>query len=434
MKILIKNGRVFDPVQNIDGNYDIFIRNGKIDKLQKNINIASIEATNIQVIDAKKKFVFPGLIDMHTHLREPGAEGKETIESGTKAAAKGGFTTICCMPNTNPCLDNLPAVEYIILKSEKEAIVNVLPVGCITKNQQGKELSEIGKLIEAGVVAISDDGKPVMDSFIMSKALEYCKIFDIPIISHCEDLNLSSTGVINEGEISTKLGLKGIPNAAEEVMVARDIILSDLTGGHVHIAHISTKGSVDLIRSAKKKGINITCETAPHYFSLTEKEVLGYNTNAKMNPPLRTKKDVAAIKKGLFDGTIDCIASDHAPHTKEEKNREFDLAPFGIIGLETELSLSYQELVVKEKMDLLEMLKKFTLNPQKIMKIKKRGSLEIGNFADIVIFNPNEKFKVSDKIISKSSNTPFLDWELQGVVEITIVNGKIVWEKNKSIK
>jgi len=394
MKILIKNGRVIDPSQNIDGVCDIFIKDDKIVKFKKKINISEIEDRNITVIDAKKKFIFPGLIDIHTHLREPGFEGKETIETGTKAAAKGGFTTICCMPNTSPVLDNLPSVEYIILKSEKEAVVNVLPVGCITKAQEGKELCEIGTLIEAGIIAISDDGMPVANSFIMCKALEYCKIFNIPVISHCEDLDLVAGGVMNDGEISTKLGLRGIPTAAEEIMVARDIILAELTGGHLHIAHISTKGSVNLIREAKKRGVNITCETAPHYFSLTEKEVLGYNTNAKMNPPLRTERDVKAIKKGLLDGTIDCIASDHAPHTKEEKNKEFDLAPFGIIGLETQLSLAYQELVLKEKMSLTDMVKKFTINPSKIMRIEKRGSLKVGNFADLVIFNPNKKMVV----------------------------------------
>ena len=433
MKILIKNGRVVDPAQNIDETYDIFIKDDKIAKCAKKIDISTIEDRNITVIDAHKKFIFPGLIDIHTHLREPGFEGKETIETGTRAAAKGGFTTICCMPNTSPVLDNLPSVEYIILKSEKEAMVNVLPIGCITKGQEGKELCEIGTLIEAGIIAISDDGKPVTNSFIMCKALEYCKIFDIPVISHCEDLDLAAGGVMNEGEISTKLGLRGIPTAAEEIMVARDIILAELTGGHLHIAHISTKGSVNLIRDAKARNVNITCETAPHYFTLTEKEVLGYNTNAKMNPPLRTDADVEAIKQGLLDGTIDCIASDHAPHTKEDKNKEFDMAPFGITGLETELSLAYQELVLGEKMELSEMVKKFTVNPAKIIRLEKRGSLEIGNFADLVIFNPNKKLVVSELVASKSSNTPFLDWELDGIVETTIVNGKIVWDKGEFV-
>ncbi len=433
MKILIKNGKLVDPSQKINEICDILIKDGKIEKIKKNIKIDVKKDKNLQVIDATKKFVFPGLIDIHTHLREPGFESKETIETGSRAAAKGGFTTVCCMPNTNPVLDNLPAVEYIILKSEKEAIVNVLPIGCITKNQDGKELCEIGTLIEAGVVAISDDGKPLMDSFIMTKALEYCKIFNIPVISHCEDLSLSTNGVMNEGKISTQLGLRGIPNAAEEVMIARDIILAEMTGGHLHIAHISSKGSVNLIKSAKKRGVKVTCETTPHYFTLTENEVLGYNTNAKMNPPLRTQADVDAIKEALIDGTIDCIASDHAPHTKEEKNKEFDLAPFGIIGLETELALAYQELVLKKKMPIENLIEKFTTNPAKIIRLDGKGSLKIGNTADLIIFDPNKKFKVSDYIASKSSNTPFLNYELKGVVDSTFVNGKIVWDDGKFV-
>jgi dihydroorotase len=428
MKILIKNGRILDPARKFDRICDIYIMNDKIKKIGKNLKVTD---KNVRIIDATDKFVFPGLIDIHTHLREPGFEGKETIATGSYSAAKGGVTSICCMPNTNPVLDNLPSIEYVILKSEKEAIVNVYPIGCITKKQEGKEICEIGTLIDGGIIAVSDDGRPVMDSFIMYKVLEYCKIFDIPVISHCEDLNLVNNGVMNEGEISMRLGLAGISPAAEEVMVARDIILAERTGGHLHIAHISTKGSVNLIRDAKRRGVNITCETAPHYFTLTEEAVLGYNTNAKMNPPLRTKQDIKAIIEGLKDGTIDCIASDHAPHTSEEKNREFDLAPFGIIGLETELALSYTQLVLKEKMDISFVLKKLTANPAKIIRLEDRGNLNVGNFADVIIFDPNKKFRVGDNIASKSSNTPFFDWELQGVVDTTIVNGRIVWNEGE---
>ncbi|MDR0676153.1 MAG: dihydroorotase [Elusimicrobiota bacterium] len=430
MKILIKNGHIIDPSRKFDRVCDIYLVNDKIKKIGRNLKIID---KNIKIFDATNKFVFPGLVDIHTHLREPGFEGKETIATGSRAAAKGGVTSVCCMPNTNPVLDNLPSIEYVVLKSEKESLVNVYPIGCITKKQEGKVICEIGTLIDGGILAVSDDGNPVMDSFIMAKALEYCKTFDIPVVSHCEDLDLVNNGVMNEGEISMRLGLAGIPNAAEEVMVSRDIILAESTGGYLHIAHISTKGSVNLVRDAKRRGVNITCETTPHYFTLTQEAVLGYNTNAKMNPPLRTNSDVMAIIEGLKDGTIDAIASDHAPHTIEEKNREFDLAPFGIIGLETELALAYTELVLKAKMDISTVIKKLTINPAKIMRIENRGSLQVGNFADVIIFDPNKKFRVGDYIASKSSNTPFLDWELQGVVDLTIVNGKVVWQNGEFI-
>lgn len=428
MKILIKNGNVFDPSRNLNKIVDIYISDTKIKKIGKHL---SVSQKNLTTIDAKGKWVFPGIIDIHTHLREPGYENKETIRTGAMAAAKGGVTTLCCMPNTNPMLDNVPMIEYIILKSNKEALINVLPIACITKNEEGKEITKIGALVEAGAVAISDDGRPVMDSLIMYKALEYAKTFNIPVISHCEDLSLVNNGVMNEGEISMRLGLPGIPRVAEEVMVARDIILAERTKGILHIAHVSTKGSVNLIREAKKRGVKITCETAPHYFTLTEELALGYNTNAKMNPPLRTQDDVKAIIEGLKDGTIDIIASDHAPHTKEEKNREFNLAPFGIIGLETELSLVYQKLILEEKMDINFVLKKLITNPIKVINLKNRGSIKPEYFADIVIFDPNKKFTLNENVASKSSNSPFLDWELLGKVDTTIVNGKIVWNNNK---
>ncbi len=428
MKILIKNGNIFDPTRNFNKISDIYISGNKIKKIGKNLKLP---IKNLKIIDAKGKWVLPGLIDIHTHLREPGYEGKETIKTGTMAAAKGGITTICAMPNTNPTLDTVPVIEYLILKSEKEALVNVLPIGCITKKEEGKEITEIGSLVKAGIVAISDDGKPVSDSFIMYKVLEYTKTFNIPVISHSEDLNLVNGGVMNEGEISMRLGLPGIPSAAEEVMVARDIILAERTKGTLHIAHVSTKGSVNLIRDAKKRGVKITCETAPHYFTLTEEAALGYNTNAKINPPLRTKDDVKAIIEGLKDGTIDIIASDHAPHTKEEKNREFNFAPFGIIGLETELALTYQKLILEEKMDINFVLKKLITNPIKLINLKNRGIIKPEYFADIVIFDPNKKFIPKDNIASKSSNSPFLDWKLLGKVDTTIVNGKIVWDNDR---
>ncbi|MFQ3675902.1 MAG: dihydroorotase, partial [Endomicrobiia bacterium] len=328
MKILIKNGLVVDPNQKLEKKLDLFVDNGKIVKLSSKIN----KQKNTKIIDAKGCVVCPGLIDIHTHLREPGHEEEETIATGTRAAASGGITTVFCMPNTHPVIDNQPAVEFILLKAKKEGVINVFPVGTITKNAQGEELSEIGELKKAGVVGISDDGEPVMNSKIMRRALEYSKMFNIPVISHCEDKNLSKDGVVNEGRISTLLGLRGIPKEAEEVMVMRDIILSSLTGGKLHITHISTKNTVEYIRWAKKQGISVTCDTAPHYFVLTEDYVKGkklehiYDTNAKMKPPLRTQEDLEAIIQGIKDGTIDCIASDHAPHTLEEKSKEFDLA------------------------------------------------------------------------------------------------------------
>lgn len=424
MKTVIKNGRVIDPAQNIDEKLDVIIENDKITKLTKKFT-----GSANKVIDAKNQIVSPGLIDIHTHLREPGEERKETIASGTRSAAKGGITSICAMPNTKPPIDNSPAVEYILLKAQKEGIVNVFPIGCITKNQDGKFLSEIGSLYKAGIVAISDDGHPVMDSSIMRKALQYCKMFNLPIISHCEDKTLSKDGVMNNGYISTILGLRGISNASEEVMVARDIILAESTDAHIHIAHVSTSGSVELIRSAKKRGVKVTCETAPHYFTLTEEAVRDYNTNTKMNPPLRTKKDVKAIIKGLKDKTIDCIVTDHAPHTEEQKKKEFNLAPFGIIGFETLLPLCLEYLVDKNKFKLIDMLRTLTSNPAKILHLKNRGSLAVGNYADITIINKDYAWKLMpENIVSKSKNTPFLDWDLKGIASHTIVSGKIVWK------
>lgn len=437
MKLLIKGGRVIDPASKVDKIADILIENTKIASIGK-ISGTRDEvhpAPNLmrgkrdtRVIDARGKIVIPGLIDMHTHLREPGHEEEETIATGTQAAAKGGITTVCCMPNTHPVIDNQTTVEFILLKAKNEGKVNVLPVGAITKGSLGEELSEIGELKKAGVVAISDDGEAVMNSLIMRRALEYAKMFDLPVISHCEDKNLSKDGVMNEGYISTILGLRGIPKEAEEVMVARDIILAELTGGHLHIAHISTAGSVELIRQAKKRGIKVTCETAPQYFTLTEETVSQFDTNTKVNPPLRTKLDLEAIKEGLKDGTIDCIATDHAPHTEEEKNKEYDLAPFGIIGLETLFSLIITELVNKKILSLIEAIAKVTVNPARILGLN-YGELKVGFPADITIVDLNKKWKIKN-FVSKSKNSPFLGWQVEGMVATTIVNGKIVYEKS----
>lgn len=420
MRILIKGGRVIDPANRIDAEKDIYLEEGVIKKVGINLKI---NKPNIKVIDARGKLVVPGLIDMHTHLREPGREDEETIASGTRASCKGGFTSICCMPNTHPVTDNQAQVELILSKAQKEGWVNVFPIGAITKGTQGEELSPIGELKKAGVVGISDDGQPVTNSLIMRRALEYSKMFKLPVIAHCEDKNLSANGLMNEGYISTILGIRGIPRQAEEIIVARDIELAAMSGGYLHIAHVSTEGSVQLIRRAKKMNIKITAETAPHYFTLTEDAVRTYNTNTKINPPLRTKNDVKAIKKALQDGTIDCIASDHAPHLEEEKNQEYELAPFGIIGLETTLPLVMTELVAAKVLTLREAIKKMTVNPARILHLNK-GTLSPGADADITIIDPRLRKKV-ESFESQSKNSPFLGQSLRGFAVSTIVGGRI---------
>lgn len=426
MSIQIKNIRIIDPLTKTDKIGDIFIENGEI--------VSKLSQVPDKVIDGKNKIAVPGLIDIHSHLREPGQEEKETIATGTRSACKGGITTVFCMPNTKPVTDNAPSVEYILMKSQKEGKVNVFPIGCITKNSQGEELAEIGILKKAGVVAVSDDGLPVNNSQIMRRALEYTKMFSIPVIAHCEDKELSKNGVMNAGKNSMILGLRGIPNQSEEIMVARDIMLSELTSGHLHIAHLSTAGSVELVRQAKKKGLNVTCETCPHYFSLTDDAIKTYDTNYKMNPPLRRQKDVDAIKEGLADGTIDCIATDHAPHTFEDKNKEFDLAPFGIIGFETLLSLVLNELVDKKVLSLEAAIAKMTMNPAKIFSLKQRGTLSVGSIADITIIDTeyNYEYKKED-ILSKSKNSPFIGRKFKGGAVITIVGGKIAWSQKDGI-
>ncbi len=420
-KILIKNGRVIDPANKIDNILDILIDNGKIIEIGKKLSTQHSPLTTI--IDASGKIVVPGLIDMHVHLREPGYEYKETIKTGTEAALAGGFTSIACMPNTKPVNDNQSVTDFILDKARKEGVVNVYPVGAITKGLKGEELSEIGELKSAGVVAITDDGKPVMNSELMRRGMEYATMFDLPVISHCEDLHLSEGGVMNEGFVSTELGLKGIPNAAEDVMTARDIALSELTGARLHIAHVSTRGAVNLIREAKSRGVKVTCETAPHYFTLTEKTVDDYNTNAKMNPPLRSEDDLKAIIEGLKDGTIDVIATDHAPHEASEKDVEFDKAPFGIVGLETSLPLTLK-LVEDGIISLTEAIAKLTVNPARILNLNK-GTLSVDADADISIINPDSEWQIDiTRFKSKGKNSPFHGLKVKGLVNTVIINGK----------
>ncbi|MEE9193642.1 MAG: dihydroorotase [Thermodesulfobacteriota bacterium] len=391
-------------------------------------NIKELEKRkDLKVIDANKLVVVPGLIDIHVHLREPGFEHKETIRTGTLSAAAGGFTSIACMPNTDPINDNASVTDYILLKARTEGIVNVLPIGAISKSEEGNELAEIGEMYEAGCVAISDDGMPVTNSNLMRRAMEYVKAFNLPVIVHAEDTYLSDDGVMNEGKTSTMLGLKGIPNASEEVMIARDIFLSELTGTDLHICHVSTEGSVRVIREAKKRGVKVTAEATPHHFLLTDEEVYNYNTNAKMNPPLRTSKDVKAIIKGLKDGTLDVIATDHAPHSEDEKNVEFDIAPFGIVGLETALPLSLK-LVEDKILTISQVIEKLTINPANIVNSDK-GTLKKNKVADITIFDPKEEYIIDkNNFYSKGKNTPFQDWKVRGKVKYTIVSGKIVYK------
>ncbi len=425
MKILIKNGHIIDPSQDIDGVFDLLIE-GRIiramypeGKAQK-----GLLTQKDRVIDASGKHVMPGLVDMHVHLREPGFEYKETINTGTHAAIKGGITTVCAMPNTSPVNDNSGITEFVIRKSQKEGLCSVFPVGAITKGLKGEELAEFGLMKEEGCIAFTDDGMPVMNPVIMRRALEYSRAFDVPIIAHSEDVNLSGGGSMNEGLLSESMGLEGIPRAAEETMVFRDVALAELTGGRLHVAHVSTKGSVKIIREAKASGVRVTAETCPHYFSITEDAVKGYNTNAKVNPPLRTPADIEEIKEGLRDGTIDVIVTDHAPHHYNEKLLEFDHAPPGISGLETSLSLSLG-LVEDGVLTLEGLVEKMALNPAQILGLK-RGTMKPGARADVTIVDLKKKFKVNpEDFVSKGKNTPFDGWLLMGAPVITICAGKV---------
>lgn len=428
MLIRIRGGHVIDP-GNHDGLRDIIIKEDKIlkviDPAQPTGDSGSGESIFYdQEIDATGKMVVPGLIDMHVHLREPGHEYKETIQTGCMAAAAGGFTAVCAMPNTHPVNDCSQITAYIIVKAREAGFSRVYPVGAISPGLKGEGLSEYGELKSAGAVAISDDGKPVVNSQLMRRALEYSRRFGLIVISHCEDPYLSADGAMNEGVVATRLGLTGAPNAAESIMVMRDIALCELTGSPLHIAHVSTAESVRAIREAKKRGAFVTAETAPHYFTLTEEAVTAYNTHAKMNPPLRTEKDREAILEGLADGTIDVIATDHAPHAILEKSMEFDKAPNGIVGLETSLPLSL-DLVKKGVLSYTALIEKMAINPARLIGIK--NALVAGNTADITIIDPEARFVVEPSLFrSRSRNTPFAGWSLTGRAFLTMVGGKIV--------
>lgn len=421
-RLLIKNGRVIDPANKIDRQLDVLIEKGRIVAVGEDI-----PASGAEVIEAKGKVVAPGFIDMHVHLREPGREDEETISSGTRAASAGGFCGVVAMANTNPVADKQEVVKFVLRQALEQGTAAVYPVGAVTKGLKGEELAEMGELKEAGVVAVSDDGEPVRNSSLMRCALEYTRQFNLVLISHAEDKDLSQGGVMDEGFNSTVLGLPGIPALAEEIMVARDIKLAGLTGGKLHLAHLSTTGSIQLLREARKKGIRVTAEVAPHHFSLTSDAVKDYDPNTKTNPPLRSRLDVEAVIKGLEDGIIDAIASDHAPHSLEEKEVEYGIAASGIVGLETAVGLSLNFLYHEKKIKLPEIIRKFTTGPAGILGLDE-GTLSVGARANITILDVEQEWVVDkDKFFSRSRNTPFHGLKLKGKAVMTIYQGKIVY-------
>jgi dihydroorotase len=426
--IWIKGGEVVDPVKGTVEKLDVIVERGKISKILPQ-GAFTEKGSKLRLVDGSGKLIVPGLIDMHTHLREPGHEYKETIATGGKAGVVGGFTGLACMPNTEPVNDSRSVTEFILRQARKANLLRVYPIGAITKGQKGETLTEFGDLREAGVVGVSDDGFPVFNSELMRRAIEYAGYHNLVVISHCEDTNLSAGGFMHEGLVSIQIGLKGIPAASEEVMVQREISLAKLTGCPVHIAHVSTGGSVELIRRAKDEGIAVSAETAPHYFSLDHRAVIGYNTHAKMNPPLRSPEDVLAIKKGLAEGVLDVIATDHAPHSPLEKDLEFDKAAFGIIGLETALPLTLA-LVKEGVLSLHEAVRKLTYNPASILGVN-GGFLSEGQPADLAVIDPEYEYvlKTGD-IQSKSKNSPFINRSLKGLNMLTMVGGRIVWKRD----
>jgi dihydroorotase len=422
-KLIIRNGRVVDPASGLDAVADVLIEEDRIAAVGERLQVSGAEK-----FDASGLIVAPGFIDMHVHLREPGFEYAETIESGARAAAAGGFTTICCMPNTSPINDNATVTSYIIERAERHAVVNVLPIGAITKGSAGEELSAIGSMKQAGIVAISDDGRPVMNARVMRRAMETARSFGIPVIDHCEDLHLSAGGDMHEGVESVRLGLRGIPAASEDVMVARDILLAELTGARFHVAHISSRRSVEMVAFAKSRGIAVTCEATPHHFALSDSEMPPYDSNYKMKPPLRSACDAGAVTQGIVAGTVDAIATDHAPHAGSEKMQEFEKCPFGIIGLETAIGLALERLVHTGKIPVARMVELFAAGPARVLGLN-RGRLAVGAPADVTILDLQRDwtFDVS-KSASKSRNSPFNGHVFKGGPVATIVNGRVVWK------
>ena len=429
MKILIKGGRLIDPANNRDGLFDLVIEKRKVLEVTKPGELSAKGNEGAEIIDATGMIVSPGFVDMHVHFREPGFEYKETIETGCQSAAAGGFTSVATMPNTDPVNDNRSVTEFILRKAKEKGIVNVYPIGAITQGLKGEQLSEMGDLKDAGVVAYSDDGRPVMNNELMRRAFEYSKMFGLPCIQHSEMLDLTEEGCMNEGLVSTELGLKGMPTEAEDIMVYRDICLLPKTGGRLHVAHISSGNSVELVRQAKAKGLPVTCEVAPHHFALTDDAVKGYDSNAKMSPPLRIQSDIEAIREGLRDDTIDIIATDHAPHDLVDKQVEFNRACFGIVGLETALPLSLR-LVNENIFPMSKMIEKLTSRPAEIFNLD-CGALGVGDIADIVIFDPEAEYVIDvQQFKSRSKNSPFDGWKVKGKVIRTLVAGKTVFSSS----
>lgn len=424
--LLIRNGRAIDPSQQMDALADVLIREGRIAAIGPNL-----AAPQAQRLDASGRIVAPGFIDLHTHLREPGREHAETIESGGRAAAAGGFTSVLAMPNTRPVNDNAAVTHFIIQTARQQSPVNVFPVGAISEGSRGEQLAAIGEMREAGIVAISDDGMPVMNSGLMRRAMSYASGFGLTVIDHCEDLDLSAGGLMHEGYTAVRYGLGGISSTSEEVMVARNILLAAETGAKFHVAHLSTAGSLEMVREAKRRGLPVTCEVTPHHFTLLDEDVTDYDGNYKMKPPLRSRQDREALLQGLADGTADAIASDHAPHPGSEKMQEFELAPFGIIGLETALGLALERLVHSGLIGLTRLVELFSVNPARIVGLD-RGTLKVGAAADITIFDPERRWTYDvNQTQSRSRNTPFHGYSFRGGPVTTIVAGKIVWQVGK---
>ena len=427
MKLLIANGHLIDPSEQENAGRNILIEDGRVVAWLKHHEEAPADA---EVFDASGLVVAPGFIDLHVHLREPGQEHKETIATGCAAAVAGGWTSVCPMPNTSPINDNAAITRYMIEQAERAALANVFPVGAITKGSSGTELAEMGEMKAAGAVAVSDDGRPVPNAGMMRRAMEYAKDFDLPVVDHCEDKSLSSGGVMHEGKVSLLLGLKGMPALAEEIDAVRDIILAKETGAHIHIAHISTRGAIEAVRRAKADGIRVTCEVTPHHFTLTDRAVEGYDTNTKMAPPLRSEEHLEAVLEAIKDGTIDAIATDHAPHHADEKALEYDRAPMGITGLETALGLAFNELVHKGVIDLVRLVELCATNPARIFRLKDRGTLKPGAIADVTVLDPtlDWTYRVGETR-SKSKNCPFDGWQFHGGAVAAIVGGKIVYRR-----
>ncbi|HEX7090432.1 MAG TPA: dihydroorotase [Longimicrobiales bacterium] len=423
--LLLRGGRVVDPSQGIDDVLDVLLVDGTVGRIGRELEAPE----HAEVRNVGGLVVCPGLIDVHVHLREPGGERKETIATGARAAAAGGFTAVCAMPNTDPPVDDPAAVGFVRAQGLRAGYARVYPVAAVSLGQRGERLAAIGEMVDAGAVAISDDGRPVSDAGLMRLALEYAQTFGIPVANHCEDLALSRGGSMNEGLVSTRLGLQGIPNAAEDVMIARDLLLAELTGGRLHIQHVSTRRGVEMIRAAKARGVQVTAEATPHHLTLTDEAVDGYRTEAKVNPPLRTAEDVAAVREGLADGTLDVLASDHAPHHYDEKEQAFDDAPFGMVGLETALGIALTELVGKGLLTLSQLVDRMSCAPARAFRLP-GGTLAEGSPADVTVIDPDAAWTVDpDRFLSRSRNTPFAGWRLVGQAALTIVGGRVVWDR-----